>query len=149
MTEGQAGEPAGQRPASANDGPGALRGEVWLTVQTHQAQRLVTGRRADEGKPAIIGLMGFAALIRPIWDGARADDPYADWWLVRIYEALAQAEEALRETQASVLTRLEALSAIEKYMKLAIGMVTLAPRSRWFSATWRRMRCALAARRTA
>ena len=35
--------------------PGALQGEVWLTIQTYQAQSLIRGRRAADGKPAIIG----------------------------------------------------------------------------------------------
>ena len=67
---------------------GALRGEVWLTVQSHHAQRLILGRAATLEKPAIVGLVGFADRLRVIWNAARADDPYADWWLIKIDEAL-------------------------------------------------------------
>ncbi|MDM4770859.1 PFL_4669 family integrating conjugative element protein [Solimonas sp. SE-A11] len=71
--------------------PGALRSETWLTIQTRQAQRLVQGRRAEDGTPGIIGLTRYAAMLRPIWNGARTDDPYADWWLVKLHEFLEEA----------------------------------------------------------
>ena len=59
--------------------PGALQGEVWLTIQTYQAQGLIRGRRAIDGKPAIIGLIGFADRLKSLWQAIRFDDPYADW----------------------------------------------------------------------
>ena len=69
-------ESAGEtRPRTAADHPGALRNETWLTVQTRQAQRLVHGRPAADGKPAIVGLTRFSTLVRQIWTGARAGDP--------------------------------------------------------------------------
>ena len=67
---------------------GALQGEVWLTVQTYQAQSLVRGRRRSEDKPAIIGLVGFADRLKTVWQAARQNDPYADWWLIKIEEAI-------------------------------------------------------------
>ena len=75
--------------------PGALRGRTWLTLQTRVAARLVKGRPATAGKPPIIGLIGFANLLRPIWQGARGDDPYADWWLVKAEQALTMSGEAM------------------------------------------------------
>jgi hypothetical protein len=65
-----------------HSGPGALRSQVELSIQTHQAQLLVRGRREQEGKPPIIGLLRFATKLGPIWAGAANDDPYTDWWLV-------------------------------------------------------------------
>ena len=47
---------------------------------------------ASAEKPAIIGLLGFANLVRTIWHGARADDPYADWWLLQVHEAMVQTD---------------------------------------------------------
>ena len=70
--------------------PGALQGEVWLTIQTYQAQSLIHGRRAVDGKPAIIGLIGFADRLKSLWQAIRFDDPYADWWLLKVEEGIAR-----------------------------------------------------------
>ena len=81
-------------PAS-EDQPGALRAVVTLTLETRQAQRMVKGRPGTSDKPAIMGLIGFANRLRVIWQGARADDPYADWWLVKIHDALDVADQVV------------------------------------------------------
>ena len=94
-------------------GPGALRGQAWLSLQTHHAQRLLRGRPGAAGKPAIIGLFGFAERLRGIWQGARQDDPYADWWLVKIEDALVAAEQVIKAERATLAERLEALPALE------------------------------------
>ena len=93
--------------------PGALRGVVTLTLETRQAQRMVKGRPGAGDKPAIIGLFGFANLLRAIWHGARADDPYADWWLVKVHEALEGADKALKGALDTVQRTLAATQAID------------------------------------
>lgn len=75
--------------------PGVLRTEVWLTLHTRQAQLLIQGRPAARNKPTIIGLLGFADRLRLIWDGARADDPWADWWLIKVCDALEATRQAI------------------------------------------------------
>lgn len=92
--------------------PGALHGVVTLTLETHQAQRLVKGRSGSAGKPAIVGLIGFAKRLRAIWHGARADDPYADWWLVQIEDAFSRAETTLESVSTDVQRTLDAIDAI-------------------------------------
>ena len=71
--------PLGENPISVRpadiDGPGRLRDEVWLTVQSHHARRVILGRTGTLEKPAITGLLGFADRLRIIWNAARADDP--------------------------------------------------------------------------
>jgi len=106
---------AGKNPeeASVDVGPGALRGQVWLTVQTRQAQRLIRGRNGNADKPAIIGLVGFADRLRVIWQAARNDDPYADWWLVKVHEALERVRHLVKNEQAALDTQLEQLTALE------------------------------------
>ena len=94
-------------------GPGALRGQVWLTVQTRQAQRLIRGRNATAEKPAIIGLVGFADRLRVIWQAARNDDAYADWWLVKVHDALERIRERIRVEQATLDAQFEQPSALE------------------------------------
>ena len=93
--------------------PGVLRGAVWLRLQTRQAERLIHGRSGNEGKPAIIGLAGFADRLKPIWQAAQDDDPYADWWLIRIHEALEQTQSLVRQQQALTDQQLASASAME------------------------------------
>ncbi len=87
--------------------PGALRGEIGLTLQTHQALILVQGRAPIADKPAIIGLLGFADRLRVIWGASRNDDPYADWWLIQVHEALQVIDDAIHERQVRVTQQLE------------------------------------------
>jgi len=108
-------ESAGTVADSKNDthSPGALRGLAWLTVQTRQAQQLIRGRNGTPDKPAIIGLVGFADRLRVIWQAARDDDPYADWWLIKVHEALDQARNFLNRYQEEQGTRLARMKAME------------------------------------
>ena len=101
------------RSARNQERPGVLRGGATLTLQTRQAQRLVKGRGYTAEKPAIIGLIGFANLLRSIWHGARADDPYADWWMLKVHEALELAEQELAATEQAIATQFQAMGAIE------------------------------------
>jgi integrating conjugative element protein (TIGR03761 family) len=95
-----------------DEGPGVLRGSAVLVLQTRQAQRIVRGRSYSATKPAIIGLLGFANLVRAVWQGARADDPYADWWLLKIDDALGTAEAELGAMAITVDQSLEAYRAL-------------------------------------
>jgi integrating conjugative element protein (TIGR03761 family) len=92
---------------------GVLRGQAWLTVQTRQAQQLIHGRNATPDKPAIIGLVGYADRLRVIWQAARDDDPYADWWLIKVHEALDQARKFLGRYQEELDAQLAQMSAME------------------------------------
>ncbi|MES9958674.1 MAG: AcaB family transcriptional regulator, partial [Sedimenticola sp.] len=76
------------------DKPGPLRGQIWLTLQTNQARRLIRGRNGAKGQSPIIGLGLFAERLRLIWQASRNDDPYADWWLIKVHEAI-EGREAL------------------------------------------------------
>ena len=108
---GEAASPA--RTISDETSLGALRGAAVLSIQTRQAQRLVTGRRAGQGKRAIVGLLGFATLLRPIWSAARADDPYADWWLCRVHDGIEAAHAWLAREQAALTEVLASISSVD------------------------------------
>ena len=96
---------------------GALQGEVWLKVQTYQAQTLIRGRRSSDGKSAIIGLIGFADRLKSMWQAARFDDPYADWWLLRVEQAIADSRAQLQKVQQ----QLEALAASQSGLEFTIA----------------------------
>lgn len=93
--------------------PGGLRGGASLVVQTRQAQRLVYGRSEQKDKPAIIGLVQFGMLMRRIWISAMVDDPYADWYLLRVLDCLEEARSEIRSLHRKINQQLQALSGIE------------------------------------
>ncbi len=93
--------------------PGALHGEVWLTLQTYQAVNLVHGRAPSADKPAIIGLVGFADRLRVIWHAARHDDPYADWWLIKVHEEVQLVNEGIEAYQTAITEQLNQLASMD------------------------------------
>lgn len=79
---------------------GSLRSAMTLTLHTHHASRVWHGRAPAEGRPGIIGLSGFVAVMNKMKRGAEQDDPYSDWWMLRVEEKLADTKtrlQALRE----------------------------------------------------
>lgn len=113
LTTESASPSSGEHTARPEGHPGVLRGGAVLTLQTRQAQRLVKGRGYSADKPAIIGLIGFANLVRSVWHGARADDPYADWWMLKIHDALDHTKRELSNMERTIASRFEDMSAIE------------------------------------
>ncbi|MDX3928900.1 MAG: TIGR03761 family integrating conjugative element protein [Shinella sp.] len=75
---------------------GSLRSAMSLTLHTHHASRIWHGRAAVEGKPGIIGLNGFVAIMTKLKRGAEQDDPYSDWWMLRIEEKLGATKERIQ-----------------------------------------------------
>jgi len=80
-------------------GPGPLRGESKLILETRRGQMIFEGRKArlDEDKVAIIGLRSFASYLRTIWDAAGCNDPYADWWLLKVQRTILEKETWMEE----------------------------------------------------
>ncbi|UJS26439.1 PFL_4669 family integrating conjugative element protein [Thiothrix winogradskyi] len=84
---------------------GVLRGGTVVTIQTRQAQMLVTGRERTDTQHRILGLMQFSKYLNQMADAARNDDPYADWFLL-------QAEEALETTSSGIASLRERLGKL-------------------------------------
>ena len=82
--------------------PGRLRNWVEMSIQTRQAQRLVRGRRGENGKPPIVGLYRYGAMTRAIWSGAGRDDPYADWALLQIEQTLTESKEEVAHRRQTI-----------------------------------------------
>ncbi len=76
------------------DGPGALRGTSILKLETRKGQLVFNGRAGDRDKgiQPIIGLKSFASYLRSIWDASSNNDPYGDWWLLKVELNLAEKE---------------------------------------------------------
>ena len=100
-------------PAGAQASPGALHGQVWLTVQTLQAQQLIRGRNTGAGKRKITGLVRFADRLSVIWQAARNDDPYADWWLIKVHEALERVRNRVKTEQGTLEAKLAQLGTLQ------------------------------------
>lgn len=75
---------------------GALRSAMSLTLHTHHASRIWHGRAQSENKPGIMGLNGFVAIMNKVRRGAEQDDPYSDFWMLRIEEKIAATRERLQ-----------------------------------------------------
>ena len=75
---------------------GSLRSAMSLTLHTHHASRIWHGRAQSEDKPGIMGLNGFVAIMSKMRRGAEQDDPYSDFWMLRIEEKLADTKQRLQ-----------------------------------------------------
>ncbi|MBF3412652.1 PFL_4669 family integrating conjugative element protein [Burkholderia pseudomallei] len=89
-------------PSSLQLNLGALRSAMQLTLHTHHAARIWHGRAAAEGRPGIIGLNGYVAIMNKMKRGAEQDDPYSDEWMLRIEEKLAQTKATLQTLREQV-----------------------------------------------
>ena len=92
--------------------------------------KIAPGSAASAEKSAIVGLIGFANRVRTLWHGARADDPYADWWLLQVEEILVQAGHELVSLEQGIAKRFEALGAIEVAPPVSVKPVRIAIPSR-------------------
>lgn len=81
---------------------GALRSTMSLTLHTHHASRVWHGRAAAEGRPGIIGLNGYISLMNRMKRGAEQDDPYSDWWMLRIEDKLSDTKVRLQTLREQV-----------------------------------------------
>jgi integrating conjugative element protein (TIGR03761 family) len=93
--------------------PGNLQGAATLVIQTRQAQRLVNGRAKRKDKAGIIGLNHFSRLIGAVWLAASQDDPYADWYLVQVLDAIEVARTELVRLHGEVRRQLQSIQGVE------------------------------------
>lgn len=81
---------------------GALRSAMQLTLHTHHASRIWHGRARSEGRAGIIGLAGFASIMSKMRRGAEQDDPYSDWWMIKIEQKLDDTKKRLQVLREQV-----------------------------------------------
>lgn len=73
--------------------PAGLKGTVELTLHTFYAQKLFLGFEADNDTS--INLLRFGRRMSILWEAAAQDDPYADWYLLKVYDAILQQRKQL------------------------------------------------------
>src|SRR3546814_4684693 len=94
---------------------GSLRSAMSLTLHTHHASRIWHGRAAAEGRPGIVGLNGYIAQMNKMRRGSEQDDPYSDFWMLRIEDKLDQTKatlQSLRERSEEHTSELQSLIRI-------------------------------------
>lgn len=105
----------------AAEDPGRLQGEVALIVHTRHALTLARGRKLTLPKkkesfqkknPRIPGLIDFGRQIQVVRMAAGADDPLADWMLIRVEEAMEKARVAIAERLEQVMKALNARPSV-------------------------------------
>lgn len=75
--------------------PGPLSKDVQLVLHTVDAQTAFMGH----GEKGGMGLFPFASRMGELWEAAAKDDPYADWYLLKIYDTIIQ----LRNSMATII----------------------------------------------
>lgn len=105
--------PADADQDQSSDRPGRILGSAHLKIQTRQAQRLVYGRRRSNDKNQIIGMLQFGFFVQKIWAGAMMDDPYADWYLLKVHDALERGREELIEMKDEVNQLLKSVANMQ------------------------------------
>src|SRR6185503_8077757 len=81
---------------------GSLRSAMSLTLHTHHAARIWHGRPSAEGRPGIIGLAGYIGVMNKMKRGAELDDPYSDWWMLRIEDKLTHTKTTLQTLREQI-----------------------------------------------
>jgi integrating conjugative element protein (TIGR03761 family) len=81
---------------------GALRSAMQLTLHTHHASRIWHGRAQSEDRAGIIGLNGFVSIMNKMKRGAEQDDPYSDFWMLRIEEKLEDTKQRLQALREQI-----------------------------------------------
>jgi integrating conjugative element protein (TIGR03761 family) len=66
-----------------------------LTLHTEIAHNIFDARW-NKGN---IGLIQFASQVAKIYKASQADDPYADWFLMKIYDAVVSAKDNLKKIE--------------------------------------------------
>lgn len=92
---------------------GVLRGGTVVTIQTRQAQMLVTGRERTDTQHRILGLMQFSKYLNQMAEAARNDDPYADWFLLQAEEALEAASSGIANLRGRIGKLLDSVPAMQ------------------------------------
>lgn len=70
--------------------PRRLKMKSHMKIQTKPAIQLLKGREIG-----VVGLFKFCHMVSKIWHAARADDPYADVFLLRIFDSIVTARRQI------------------------------------------------------
>lgn len=100
------------RHESENKKIGRLTVETILTIKTRQAQQLAIGRNKSAKQSPIVGLFRFGKMTVHLWQRAQADDPFADWTLLRIEDGLKAGRQHLKQLGEQTRTLLGSVEGL-------------------------------------
>ncbi len=85
-----------------------LRTNVTICLQTRLAQSLFSGVWKD-GR---MGLIQFYILTTSLWKAVKEDDPYAEWFLLKTYQALDEAKSEIKSIEMKLADKLNSVRGI-------------------------------------
>jgi len=89
-------------------------------LHTIRARALFNG----SWKHGKMGLLQFAKVMSILWKAARQDDPYAEWYLLKVYQALHEAREKLKGMEKQLEPLLNQIRGIEVSTSLSAHPAT-------------------------
>ena len=108
--------------------PGRLSGSMPFEIHTADAEFLFSGHVEKDS----ISVLQFGAQMTKIWDAAEQDDPYADWYLLKVYDAIHSCREALNESILSYQQALQASYGSEHFKPTAFVSQSPVTKQLWF-----------------
>ena len=85
-----------------------LSTNITISLHTRIAQSLFNG----SWRLGKMGLLQFSTVIVNLWNAAKNDDPYADWYLLKTYQSLFEARENLKLIETQLMPYLNNLRGI-------------------------------------
>lgn len=86
-----------------------LSADIHIVLHTRIAQSLFNG----SWKLGKMGLLQFARVVSALWDAARKDDPYAEWYLLKTYQALFDARKQIKAMEEVLATYFNTIRGVE------------------------------------
>jgi integrating conjugative element protein (TIGR03761 family) len=71
--------------------PGRLSGSILFELHTADAQQVFAGYSTKDA----VSLLQFGGRMTHIWSAAEKDDPYADWYLLKVYDGIVRLRNQL------------------------------------------------------
>jgi integrating conjugative element protein (TIGR03761 family) len=85
-----------------------LNSDVQIILHTRISQSLFNG----SWKIGKMGLLQYAKITTTLWNASKQDDPYADWYLLKSYQALFDAREKLKSVENEISSQMTKLRGI-------------------------------------
>lgn len=86
-----------------------LKNNSMLTLHTKAAISLLDG----DWRPGYMGLRQFANLTGQLWQAKKQGDPYAEWTLLKLFDAIKQQQQRFKTYKAELSAQLKSIEDID------------------------------------